>query len=128
MKRKEINRAILSLLESSASSVEWSERLAGASRGKNICGSVTCDRISHVWDDKQCLIATAVYSIYLVDTPCTGTVDDIADDVFSALHSDDLGGLAIDSNILNVVYGGAQGKPEVGIVMMEYEVKYNEEW
>lgn len=128
MRRKEIGAAIRSLLESSVPTVTWTERLAGANRGKEICGSITCDRVAYSWQDKTTLVATATYSIYLVDTPSSGTVDDIADDVFTALHADDLDGMVIDSNVLTVMYGAAQGKPDIGVVMMEYEVKYIEEW
>lgn len=128
MRRKEIGAAIRSLLETSVPTVTWTERLTGANRGKDICGSITCDRVQYAWSDKTTLVATAKYSIYLVDTPSSGTVDDIADEVFTTLHSDDLGGLVIDSNILEIIYGAAQGKPEIGIVMMEYEVQYIEEW
>ncbi len=128
MRRKEISTAIRSMLETALPTVRWTERLAGASRGKEVCGSVTCDRVSYRWDDKTTLVATAVYSIYLVDTATTGGVDDMADLVFSALHADDLDGLAIDSNILNVMYGCAQGKPDVGMVLLEYQIEYVEEW
>lgn len=128
MRRKEIGAAIRSLLETSVPTVSWTERLAGASRGKDVCGSITCDRVTYQWQDKTTLIATATYSIYLVDTPSSGTVDDLADEVFTALHSDNLDGMVIDSNVLSVLYGSAQGKPDIGVVMMEYEVQYMEEW
>ena len=128
MLRKDISGAIRAALEAAVPSVKWTERLQGASRGKDIIGSVTCDRVSYRWDDKTTLIATATYSIYLVDTPSTGTVDDLADAAFAALHADDLGGIAVDSNILNVMYGCAQGKSDIGVVLMEYQVEYVEEW
>ena len=128
MRRKEISGAIRSRLESSVPAITWTERLTGASRGKDVCGSVTCDRVSYRWEDKTSLVATATYSIYLVDTNSGGMVDDLADEVFIALHADDLDGAVIDSNVLNVMYGSAQGKPDVGIVMMEYKVEYYEEW
>ena len=128
MRRKEISGAIRSRLESSVPAITWTDRLTGASRGKDVCGSVTCDRVSYRWEDKTSLVATATYSIYLVDTNSGGMVDDLADEVFIALHADDLDGAVIDSNVLNVMYGSAQGKPDVGIVMMEYKVEYYEEW
>lgn len=128
MRRKEVSAAICSLLESSVPAVKWVERLSGAGRGKDVCGSVTCDRVEYRWEDKSDLIATAIYSIYLVDAASGGVVDDLADDVFEAIHADDLGGVVLDSNVERVVYGGAQGKPDVGIVMMEYKVEYYEEW
>lgn len=128
MRRKEISAAIRALLEDSVPAVKWTERLTGASRGADIYGSVTCDRVDYAWDDKTSLVATAVYSIYLVDSASTGAVDDLADEVFQTLHSDDLEGLLIDSNIKRVVYGSAQGKPEIGIVLLEYEINYYEEW
>ena len=128
MRRKEISGAIRSHLESFVPAVKWIERLSGASRGKEVCGSITCDRVSYQWEDKMDLIATAIYSIYLIDAASTGTVDDLADEVFMALHAEDLGGAVIDSNVLQVVYGCAQGKPDVGVVMMEYKVEYYEEW
>lgn len=128
MRRKEISGAIRSRLESSVPAVIWTERLTGASRGKEVCGSVTCDRVSYRWEDKTSLVATATYSIYLVDTASTGMVDDLADEVFTTLHADDLDGAVIDSNVMQVMYGSAQGKPDVGIVMMEYKVEYYEEW
>lgn len=128
MRRKEISGAIRSHLESFVPAVKWIERLSGASRGKEVCGSITCDRVSYQWEDKTDLIATAIYSIYLIDAASTGTVDDLADEVFMALHAEDLGGAVIDSNVMQVVYGSAQGRPEVGIVMMECKVEYYEEW
>ena len=128
MLRKNISGAIRAALEAAVPSVKWTERLQGASRGKDVIGSVTYDRVSYRWDDKSTLIATANYSIYLVDTPSTGTVDDLADAAFTALHADDLGGLAVDSNVLNVMYGCAQGKSDVGVVLIEYQVEYVEEW
>lgn len=128
MRRKEISGAIRSHLESFVPAVKWIERLSGASRGKEVCGSITCDRVSYQWEDKTDLIATAIYSVYLIDAASTGTVDDLADEVFMALHAEDLGGAVIDSNVMQVVYGSAQGRPEVGIVMMECKVEYYEEW
>ena len=92
MRRKEISGAIRSHLESFVPAVKWIERLSGASRGKEVCGSITCDRVSYQWEDKTDLIATAIYSIYLIDAASTGTVDDLADEVFMALHAEDLGG------------------------------------
>lgn len=114
MRRKAVGEKILSMLEAALPDVEWSARVTGASRSGGACGSVTSDRISYNYDDKNSLIAEAVYMIYIVDVNSTEAVDEMADTAFTVLNDDDLDGLAISSRVKQVIYGSPQGKPTAG--------------
>lgn len=127
MKRKEVTAAVIKRLAEALPDIRWQQRVSGAGRGKDVEGSVTNDRISYRYDDKDSLIASAVYYIYIVDANSTENVDEMADVAFKALNDDDLDGLAIVGEIKRIIYGSPQGKPQAGVVLLEYEVAYYEE-
>lgn len=127
MKRKAITAAIIGLLAEVLPDVSWQERISGAARSKAVEGSVTNDRISYRYDDKDCLVATGLYYIYIVDANSVESVDEMSDTAFKALNDEDLGGMAIVGDVKRVIYGTPQGKPQVGVALLEYEVTYYEE-
>ena len=127
MRRKAITAAIIELLAKALPDIRWQQRISGAGRGKDVEGSVTNDRIAYHYDDKESLVATAVYHIYIVDANSTENVDELADVAFKALNDDDLDGIAVVGEIKRIIYGSPQGKPQAGIALLEYEVTYYEE-
>lgn len=127
MKRKEVTAAILKLLSEALPNIRWQQRISGAGRSKDVEGSVTNDRTDYRYDDKDSLVATAVYYVYIVDANSTENVDEMADTAFKVLNDDDLDGIAVVGEVKRIIYGSPQGRPQAGVALLEYEVTYYEE-
>lgn len=123
-KRIEIESAIMDMLESKFPEVRWVKIFKGFQREKGISGSLVNDRIDFAYDAKDQCVATARYTVIIADPENTDTVDDIADEVFELLDSDDLNGTATIGEVKSIVYASAPTKAEAGAALIVYEVKY----
>ncbi len=123
-RRKEVEAAILGILETNLSQVSWKKMFKGFQREKGVSGSLVNFKTDFERDSKDKLKATAVYSIILADPDNTDTVDDIADDVFDLLDNDDLDGVITVGDVKSIYYGAAPNKAEAGSVLMVYQVQY----
>ena len=83
-------------------------------------------KISYEWLDKFTKAATATFSIYVMDISSTNEVDNIADDIIRVLSNNrTLSGTVVDSLVQEVIYGMAQGRPDVGAVLIHFVVTYD---
>lgn len=123
-RRLEVEHAIMDILETNLPTVNWVKIFKGFQRDKGIAGSLVNDRIDFEYDAKDQLVATAKYTVIIADSENTDTVDDIADEVFELLDSDDLNGTATIGEVKSIVYASAPTKAEAGAALIVYEVKY----
>lgn len=125
-RREEVTAAIKELLEENIPDVEWLTLITGAKRGREITGTITCDRISYSNDCKGEREATAKYSIYILDNNSIEGVDAIADKVDKVLTANpDLNRWATDSRVKEIMFGVAQGKEKAGLAYIIFEVKFD---
>lgn len=125
-KREEVTKALMDLLGQEVPEVSWSQQLTGAARSKELEGSVSCDRISFEWNAKNVRMATASYSIYLLDANTLDGVDELADKIDSVLCEHwHLGGIAVNSAVKEIIFGAAQGKTNAGMALIEYDVIFD---
>ena len=123
-RRMAVDNAIMDILQTNVPEVTWDRIFKGFQRGKGIVGSLVSDSIDFEYDAKNQLVATAKYTVIIADSENTDTVDDIADEVFELLDSDDLNGTATIGEVKSIVYASAPTKAEAGAVLIVYEVKY----
>jgi len=123
-RRKEVENAILGILEENFPDISWAKRYKGFQREKGISGSLVNSRTHFEYDAKTQLVATSTYALIISDPDNTETVDAIADEAFELLNNDDLDGKVTDGLITDILYGAAPNKEEAGSVLMWYEVKY----
>lgn len=125
-KRTEVEEALYSLLIDQFPEIHWQKLVTGAARGREMMGTIACERISYEWLDKFTKAATATFSIYVMDISSTNEVDNIADDIIRVLSNDrTLSGTVVDSLVKEVIYGMAQGRPDVGAVLIHFVVTYD---
>ncbi|MDD3894914.1 MAG: hypothetical protein PHU36_07830, partial [Syntrophomonadaceae bacterium] len=85
-RREEVSSALLELLKEEIPEVaDWKSAATGAKRGKEISGTVSCDRVRFGFDAKSEREATATYSIYVLDPTSVTGVDAIADHIDSVI-------------------------------------------
>ena len=123
-KRKEVEDAIMGVLESNVPNVKWSKIFKGFKREKEISGSLVNDSTDFEYDAKNQLKATARYVVIIADPNNTDTVDNLADEVFELLDNDDLDGTVIIGEVKSIIYASAPTKSEAGAALLNYEVKY----
>ena len=124
-RREEVTAALLELLQTELPEVSWNEQLTGAVRGQNLQGTVSCDRISFERNAKNVRMATASYSIYMIDANSLDGVDTLADKIDSVLCENwHLGGIATNSVVKSIIFGAAQGKTNAGMALVEFDVLF----
>lgn len=125
-KRTAVEEALYSLLMDQFPKIHWQKLVTGAARGREMMGTIACERISYEWLDTFTKAATATFSIYVMDISSTNEVDNIADDIIRVLSNDrTLSGTVVDSLVQEVIYGMAQGRPDVGAVLIHFVVTYD---
>ena len=125
-KRTEVEEALYSLLMDQFPEIHWQKLVTGVARGREMMGTIAGERISYEWLDKFTKAATATFSIYVMDISSTNEVDNIADDIIRVLSNDrTLSGTVVDSLVKEVIYGMAQGRPDVGAVLIHFVVTYD---
>lgn len=123
-KRKEVDNAIIEMLETSFPNVTWVKIFKGFQREKGVSGSLVNNKIDFQYDAKNQCVATANYTIIIADPNNMDTVDSIADEVFELLDNDDLDGTVTIGEVKRIAYASAPTKAEAGAVLIDYEVKY----
>lgn len=124
-KREDVTKALIDLLTEQLPEVSWNEQLTGAVRGQELQGTVSCDRISFEWNAKNVRMATASYSIYLIDANSLDGVDALADKIDNVLCENwHLGGIATNSAVKSIIFGAAQGKANAGMALVEFDVLF----
>lgn len=124
IKRKEIEDAILDILQTNIPDVSWVKIFKGFQREKGMSGSIVNDHIDFQYDAKNQCLATATYTIIIADPDNTETVDTTADEVFELLDNDNLDGKAIIGDVKSIAYAAAPNKANAGAALLVYEVKY----
>lgn len=125
-RRTVVENALYTLLRDKFHEINWQKLITGAARGKGMTGTVACERISYEWMDKFTKSATATFNVYVMDISGVNAVDAIADDIIDALSEDrTLSGAVFDSLVQEVIYGTAQGRPDVGAVLIRFVVTYD---
>lgn len=126
-RREEVSEALLELLKEKIPEVtDWKSAATGAKRGKEISGTVSCDKIKFTLDAKGEREATATYSIYVLDPASITGVDNIADHIDAALTDNpDINKWATDSRVKEILFGVAQGRETAGLALITLEVKFD---
>lgn len=124
IRRKEVENAIMEILQGGVPEVSWTRIFKGFQREKGISGSLVNASIDFEYDSKNQLVATAKYNIIIADPNNLETVDDIADTVFELLDDDDLNGTATIGEVKSIGYAAAPNKSDAGAAILIYEVKY----
>lgn len=125
-RRAEITDVLTGLLQAEIPNVHWGTLVTGANRTNRLEGTVSCDRVTYTEQTKTARKGTMTYSIYLMDTKSVEGVDVIADTVDDVLTIySDLGGWCTSSRVKDIIFGAAQGKNNVGIALIEYEVSFD---
>lgn len=123
-RRKEVENAIMTMLEENFPEISWTKIFTGFQREKGISGSLVNSKTDFDYDSKNQLRATAVYTVIIADPNNTDTVDTIADEVFELLDDDDLNGTATIGEVKTIVYAAAPNKANAGAALLIYEVQY----
>ena len=123
-RRKEVENAIMTMLEENFPEISWTKIFTGFQREKGISGSLVNNKTDFDYDSKNQLRATAVYTVIIADPNNTDTVDTIADEVFELLDDDDLNGTATIGEVKTIVYAAAPNKANAGAALLIYEVQY----
>ena len=123
-RRKEVENAIMEILQEGVPEVSWTKLFKGFQREKGISGSLVCDHIDFEYDAKNQLVATANYSVIITDPNNLDTVDAIADTVFELLDDDDLNGSVTIGEVKSINYAAAPNKSDAGAAILIYEVNY----
>ena len=123
-RRKEVENAIMTMLEDNFPEISWTKIFTGFQREKGISGSLINNKTDFDYDSKNQLRATAVYTVIIADPNNTDTVDTIADEVFELLDDDDLNGTATIGEVKTIVYAAAPNKANAGAALLIYEVQY----
>lgn len=125
-RRKEITDVLFDLLQDQIPEVHWGTLVTGANRTNRLEGTISCDRITYQEMTKQSRKGVLTYSIYLLDTQSIEGVDEIADEIDAILTQyPDLGGWCTDSRVKEIIFGAAQGRANVGVALISYEVYFD---
>ena len=126
-RREEVSDALLELLKEEIPEVaDWKSAATGAKRGKEISGTISCDKIKFSLDAKGEREATATYSIYVLDPASITGVDTIADRIDAVLTANpNINRWATDSRVKEILFGVAQGRETAGLALITLEVKFD---
>ena len=124
-RREEVTAVLLELLQTEMPEVSWNKQLNGAVRGNELKGTVSCDRLEFEWTAKNVRMATASYAIYLIDVTSIDGVDALADKIDVILCENwQLGGAVTNSVVKSIIFGAAQGSPNAGMALINFEVLF----
>jgi hypothetical protein len=126
-RRKEVQEAIVRILTDEVPEIaDWRGAVIGAARHRGLAGTVSCDRVRFKADTKDSREATALFSVYILDAEASGQAEDIADKACAALSKNPtLDNWATDSEVVQMLFGAPQGRPEAGLAVLELEVKFD---
>lgn len=122
--RNEINETILSACKALLPDIQWTYRLVGAERSKNIQGTISCDRIDILNKSKDLTHALGKYEIFIIDFTGNYDVDTASDTIVDAFNKTNMGGLCLSSEVTRIVYGSAQGYRDSNVCMISLEIEF----
>lgn len=123
-KRTEVTNALLRIVEEAVPSVPWSVNITGSNVSKNIEGTVSCDRVLFDQQARDLIIATATFSVYVVDMGASAQIEDIGDTLFSALNNSDLDGTCLRCDVNSIIYGAPRGNSKAMAMLIEVVAEY----
>ena len=116
----------MGLLQDQMPDVHWGSLVTGANRTNRLEGTLSCDRITYQEMTKNGRKGVLSFSIYLLDTQSIEGVDALADELDAILTQyPDLGGWCTDSRVKEIIFGAAQGRANVGVALISYEVYFD---
>ncbi len=116
----------MGLLQDQMPDVHWGSLVTGANRTNRLEGTLSCDRITYKKKKKNGRKGVLSFSIYLLDTQSIEGVDALADELDAILTQyPDLGGWCTDSRVKEIIFGAAQGRANVGVALINYEVYFD---
>lgn len=124
---REVTNALADIIKEAVPSVKWNINIVGASAGKGVEGTISCDEVNFEQDAYDICTATAIYSIYVLDINGRTDVDDLSDTLFEVLHNNDLGGLIDNGVVKRIVFGAVTNNAKAVAMLMEYQVEYEQE-
>ncbi len=125
-RRTEIMDVLMGLLQDQMPDVHWGSLVTGANRTNRLEGTLSCDRITYQEMTKNGRKGVLSFSIYLLDTQSIEGVDALADELDAILTQyPDLGGWCTDSRVKEIIFGAAQGRANVGVALINYEVYFD---
>lgn len=83
---REVTNALADIIKEAVPGVKWNVNIVGASAGKGVEGTISCDEVTFEQDAYDVCTATAVYSIYVLDINGTTDIDDLSDTQIGRAH------------------------------------------
>lgn len=123
-KRTEVTEALAEIVREAVPDVPWSVNIAGLNASKDVQGTISCDRVAFDQQAADLIIATATYTIYVVDMSGDAQIDDIGDALFDALNCSDLNKTCLVCYVNNIIYGAPRGNPKAMAVLVELQAEY----
>lgn len=123
-KRTEVIEALAGIVREAVPNVPWSVNISGSNVSKGIEGTISCDRVAYDQQAAGLIIATATFSIYVVDMGNDAQIDDIGDALFDALNCSDLNKTCLVCYVNNIIYGAPRGNPKAMAVLIELQAEY----
>lgn len=123
-KRTEVMEALTEIIRNTAPDVPWSVNISGSNVSKGIEGTISCDRVAFDQQAAGLIIATATFSIYVIDMSSDAQIDDISDALFDALECSDLNGTCLVCYVKNIIYGAPRGNQKAMAVLIELQAEY----
>ena len=123
-KRTEVIEALAGIVREAAPDVPWSVNISGSNVSKGIEGTISCDRVAFDQQAAGLIIATATFSVYVVDMSGDAQIDDIGDALFEALECSDLNSTCLVCYVKNIIYGAPRGNQKAMAILIELEAEY----
>lgn len=124
---REVTNALADIIKEAVPGVKWNVNIIGASAGKGLEGTISCDEVTFEQDAYDVCTATVVYSIYVLDINGTTDIDDLSDTLFEVLHNNDLGGMIDNGLVKRIVFGAVANNTKAVAMLLEYQVEYDME-
>lgn len=124
---REVTNALADIIKEAVPGVKWNVNIVGASAGKGLEGTISCDEVTFEQDAYDVCTAKAVYSIYVLDINGTTDIDDLSDTLFEVLHNNDLGGMIDNGLVKRIVFGAVANNTKAVAMLLEYQVEYDME-
>ena len=129
----QVTDALMAILESELPTIKWQEKPVGAAYPTILTGTVSCGALKFERISKLDTNCSASFVIYLInpskaDADNPRKIEGLALDVQNILSKNsDLDGWASDCNVLNIVWGTAPGRVDIGMAVINITIDFDTE-
>lgn len=123
-KLQDVTESLLNVCAQVVPEVKWGVAVIGANVGKEPEGTVSCDKVSFEHTARRCVLATAEFSVYVIDINANIRVEDIGDKLFDALMLTDFDGSILVGKVKNISYGTPKGVSKAVAMVLEFEAQF----